>query len=190
MAIGGRRPVDKELQDYARLLVRAGFLDDARMRAEVTSAITAEMPQVAVVDAEILARAWLGGASAQLRKDALLWSEETDHDRLQATFSECAEHRVPVLQGVEDHWSAKAELDRLADEGRVPRGIAWFTAADVWHAIDQGMLEVNVWHGTTANAATGDALLDAVLGCFGRHGLEARFDEGRIEVSAHWQRRP
>ncbi len=189
MAIGGKRPVDEELQDYARLLVRAGFLDDAQMRAEVVSAIEAELPDFAV-DAPILARAWLGGAASQLRKDAALWPAETDHDRLQATFGECAEHQVPVLQGVEDHWSAKAELDRLAGEGRTPRGIAWFTAADVWHAIDQGMLEVNVWHGTTANVAPGDALLESVLSCLGRHGLAARFDEGRIEVSAHWQRRP
>ena len=52
------------------------------------------------------------------------------------------------------------------------------------------MLEVNLWHGTTANAAPGDALLTAVVSCFERHGLAAHFDEGRIEVAARWQRRP
>jgi hypothetical protein len=187
VAIGGTRAPEEELQDYARLQVRAGFLDDATMRVEVVSAIEAEMPGI---EADILARAWLGGARAQLRKDAATWPEETDYDRLQAAFAECAEHQVPVLQGVEDHWSAQAELDRLAAAGHSPRGIAWFTAADVWHAVDEGMLEVNLWHGNSANAAPGDALLDAVVTCLDRHGLPAHFDEGRIEVSAHWQRRP
>jgi hypothetical protein len=187
VAIGEKRAPEDELQDWARLLVRAGFLDDARMRSEVVSAIDAEMPGI---EADILARAWLGGAMAQLRRDAATWSEQTDYDRLQAVFSECEQHQVPVLQGVEDHWSAKAELDRLAGAGSTPRGVAWFTAADVWHAVDEGMLEVNLWHGSTANVAAGEPLLDSVLGCFARHGLPARFDEGRIEVSAHWQRRP
>jgi hypothetical protein len=51
------------------------------------------------------------------------------------------------------------------------------------------MLEVNLWHGSTANAAPGDQLLDQVIGIFTKHGLDAHFDEGRIEVTAHWQRR-
>ena len=59
----------------------------------------------------------------------------------------------------------------------------------VWHAVDEGMLEVNVWHGSTANAAPGDELLDHVLGVLEKHGLAAHFDEGRIEVSAHWHKR-
>ena len=71
----------------------------------------------------------------------------------------------------------------------VAGGYIWFTAPDVWHAVDDGMLEVNLWHGTSANVAPGDHLLDAVLSCLARHGLRARFDEGRIEVDAHWQRR-
>ncbi len=187
MAIGGRRSPEDELQDWARLQVRAGLLDEPRMRAEVVSAIEAELPGV---DATVLARAWLGGASAQLRRESLAWPAETDHDRLVAVFAECEEHDVPVLQGVEDHWAAKAELTRRTAEGRTPRGIAWFTAADVWHAVDEGMLEVNLWHGSTANAAPGDQLLTAVLSCFERHGLAAHFDEGRIEVAARWQRRP
>jgi len=94
-----------------------------------------------------------------------------------------------VLQGCEDHWAAKALLDERAAVGSPPRGVAWFTAPDVWHAVDEGMLEVNLWHGNTANAAPGDALLDEVVAAFGRHGLEAHFDEGRIEVAAHWHRR-
>jgi hypothetical protein len=187
LPIGQQRTPEDELQDWARLQVRAGFLDADRMRAEVVSAVEAEMPGI---DAQILARAWLGGASAQLRRDAAEWPAETDFDRLQAVFTECCEHDVPVLQGVEDHWAAKAELDRRTTQGAVPRGILWFTASDVWHAVDHGMLEVNLWHGSTANAAPGDGLLDAVLTCFTRHGLRAHFDEGRIEVAASWQRRP
>ncbi|MEP6814918.1 MAG: hypothetical protein ABI873_05160 [Marmoricola sp.] len=187
MVIGERRAPEDELQDYARLLVRAGFLDDQPMLTEVVSAITAEMPGI---DADVLARAWLGGARAELRKDAAGWPEQTDYDRLQDVFTECEEHQVRVIQGVEDHWAAKAELDLLAAGETLPRGIAWFTAADVWHAVDEGMLEVNLWHGSTANAAPGDRLLVAVVSAFGRHGLSAHFDEGRIEVSAHWQRRP
>jgi hypothetical protein len=184
--IGSKRSPDEELQDYARLQVRAGFLDETRMRAEVVSAIEAEMPGL---DATVLARAWLGGAQAQLRRESADWPAETDFDRLQAVFAECEEHDVPVLQGVDDHWAAKAELTRRTTEGRTPRGIAWFTAADVWHAVDEGMLEVNLWHGSTANAAPGDPLLTAVVTCFERHGLAAHFDEGRIEVTARWQRR-
>jgi hypothetical protein len=72
----------------------------------------------------------------------------------------------------------------------VPAGVAWFTPTDVWHAIDAGMLEVNLWHGTTANAAPGDELLEQALSAFAEAGLAAHFDEGRIEVAAHWQRRP
>ena len=32
-------------------------------------------------------------------------------------------------------------------------------------------------------------LLDDVLGVLEKHGLEAHFDEGRIEVDAHWHKR-
>jgi len=70
-----------------------------------------------------------------------------------------------------------------------PPGVVWFTPGDVWHAIDHGMLEVNVWHATGANIAPGDALLGVVVDAFARHGLSARYDEGRVEVDAHWHRR-
>ena len=35
MPIGAKRSPEDELQDWARLQVRAGFLDEGRMRAEV-----------------------------------------------------------------------------------------------------------------------------------------------------------
>ncbi|WP_156393505.1 MULTISPECIES: DUF6891 domain-containing protein [unclassified Nocardioides] len=184
MTRGARRTPEEELVDFARLQVRAGLLSSPDMLAEVVQAIDAEMPGT---DATILARAWLAKAGADLRSESGAWPETTDFDRLQAVFAECASHGVRVLQGVADHWAAKAELER---DGASLRGILWFTPPDVWHAIDEGMLEVNLWHASTANAAPGDHLLDAVLSCFSRHGLTARFDEGRIEVTAFWQRRP
>ena len=44
------------------------------------------------------------------------------------------------------------------------------------------MLEINLWHGDTANVAPGEPLLDLVLGMLARHGIPAVFDEGRIEA--------
>lgn len=179
-----RRSSEDELRDFARLQVRSGLLDDAGVLREVREAVAAEMPHQ---EAEVLARAWIAAARQEQAAAQASWPAVTDHDRLQAAFRECEEHDLPVLQGVEDHWRATAELERR--DASSLRGILWFTQPDVWHAIDHGMLEVNLWHPTTANAAPGDHLLDAVLSCFGRHGLEAHFDEGRIEVAAHWQRR-
>lgn len=178
-----RRPVEDELQDFARLQVRAGLLPATDQEREVREAVAAELPHL---DASLLARAWLAGARRDLLAEQADWPEETDHDRLQAAFAECEAHGVRVLQGVEDHWRAKAELEAHGD---ALRGVVWFTQPDVWHAIDEGMLEINLWHASGANAAPGDPLLEAVTSCLGRHGLGARFDEGRIEVAAHWQRR-
>ena len=161
-------------------------MDDEAALTEVMAAIAAELPDR---DAAALAEAWLTEARGDLLAEQDAWPDETDYDRLQQAFTEIEALDVPVLQGVDDHWTAKAELDRRASAGEQPQGIAWFTAPDVWHAVDHGMLEVNVWHGSTANAAPGDPLLESVLFCFGRHGFEAHFDEGRIEVGASWHRR-
>lgn len=181
---GARRTPEEELVDFARLQVRAGLLTPEQQLAEVIEAVRAEMPDT---DPQVMARAWLAAAGKELTAEAATWPQVTDHDRLLAVFAECGEHGVRVLEGVEDHWSAKASLD---EDSADLRGIMWFTQPDVWHAIDHGMLEVNLWHPSSANAALGDHLLDAVLSCFSRHGLEATFDEGRIEVTAFWHRRP
>lgn len=181
---GARRTPEEELVDFARLQVRAGLLSSEDQLAEVMEATRAEMPDT---DAPIMARAWLAGARKDLVAEAATWPPSTDFDKLQAVFAECSAHGVRVLQGVEDHWTAKQSLD---DSSADLRGILWFTHPDVWHAIDEGMLEVNLWHASTANAAPGDPLLESVLSCFARHGLAAKFDEGRIEVSAFWHRRP
>lgn len=177
-----RRTVEEDLQDYARLQVRAGLLSAQDQRREVAEAVAAELPSV---DADVLAGAWLGKARKDLLADQESWPSVTDHDRLVAAFAELQAGGVGVLTGCADHWAAKALLE--SQPGLA--GVAWFVPSDVWHAVDEGMLEVNLWHSSTANVAPGDALLDAVVATFARHGLAAHFDEGRIEVSAHWQRR-
>ena len=176
---------EEHVREFARSAVRSGLLSEQELYDEVLLAITAELPDVEAPAA--VARTWIGEFREELRRDAAGWPETTDHDRLQEAFAQLEAEGIPVLQGCEDHWAAKA---RLQAAGEPPRGIAWFTQPDVWHAVDEGMLEVNLWHADTANVAPGDALLDRVIAVFAGHGLEAHFDEGRIEVTASWQRRP
>jgi hypothetical protein len=181
-----RRTTEDELRDYARLQVRAGLLPADEQQREVREAVLAEMPGT---DGDILARAWLAAARQELIAEQASWPEMTDVDRLRAAFVECQQHGVKVLAGVEDHWVARKLLDTEAAEGTGLQGVIWFLPTDVWHAVDNPMLELNLWHASGANAVPGDALLDGVLGCLTRHGLSAHFDEGRIEVAARWQRR-
>ena len=179
---------EDHVRDFVRAGVRAGLLQEAPLRAEVVAVIRADLPERAD-DAETLADSWLAQARDQLRVDQESWPEANDYERLQTAFEEIELADVVVLQGCEDHWAAKAVLEQRARDGAPAAGIVWFTPSDVWHAVDEGMLEVNLWHGSTANAAPGDALLEDVLGVMEKHGLDAHFDEGRIEVSAHWHRR-
>jgi hypothetical protein len=179
---------EDHVREFARACVRAGLLSTDGLHAEVVAAIRQELPQRAG-EADALATAWTDEAREQLRVDQESWPEATDYERLQSAFEELALDDVVVLQGCEDHWAAKRLIEERTAAGAAPCGVAWFTPPDVWHAVDEGMLEVNLWHGTTANAAPGDALLDDVLGVLEKHGLAARFDEGRIEVDAHWHRR-
>lgn len=177
---------EEHVREFARAGVRAGLLNDDDLRREVVEAVAAELPDH---DAEETADAWIAEAREELRVDQESWPEATDYERLQTAFSELELSDLVVLQGVEDHWEAKKLLADRAASGDPARGVAWFTPSDVWHAVDHGMLEVNVWHGDTANVEPGDELLDDVLGVLEKHGLAAHFDEGRIEVSAHWHRR-
>jgi hypothetical protein len=165
-------------------LVRCALWPAAEVRGRAVAAIRHDHPGLG---AEETADAWLAEAFEEWRAEASRWPAVTDHDRLLDAFEQLRTHDVAVLVGVEDHWAARDELARRTP---IPAGIAWFTPTDVWHAIDAGMLEVNLWHGDTANAAPGDALLDDAIAAFVAAGLEARFDEGRIEVSARWQVRP
>ena len=177
---------EQHVREFTRSAVRSGLLGEQELYDEVLLAVTSELPDVS--DPGLLTGRWIAEFRDELRVEAASWPETTDHDRLQAVFSQLESAGIVVLQGCEDHWAAKAVLDERRDDP--PRGIAWFTPPDVWHAIDEGMLEVNLWHASTANVAPGDALLDEVVAAFGAHGLGAHFDEGRIEVGAHWQRRP
>ena len=179
---------EEQVRGFARWCVRAGLQSTDEMHAEVAEAIAKDLPDRAG-EAEELATTWLAEAHDQLREDQRDWPESTDYERLQSAFAEMEMLDVTVLQGCEDHWAAKRLIDESNAAGAGIRGVAWFTPSDVWHAVDEGMLEVNLWHGTTANAAPGDELLDDVLGILEKHGLVARFDEGRIEVDAHWYKR-
>ncbi|CAM3217945.1 hypothetical protein NODU109028_04220 [Nocardioides dubius] len=179
-----KQRIQQELRDLARLLLLSGLDEPAAMRAELAEAIRSDLPEV--VDAERQAEEWLADARRDAATDPL--PVPSDDDRLAAAFAECRRAGLAVLIGVEDHWSAKRELERAEAAGLGLRGVLWFTRADVWHSIDAGMLEVNLWHSTTANAAPGDALLDEVVAILARHGLRAHFDEGRIEVAARWRR--
>ena len=175
-----------QLRDYARLLVRAGYGDAAALQAEVAEAARSD-PGTA--DPEAVARELLAGALDQLRTEQGGWPAITDYDRFGAALEELTTRGVAVLGYVDDHWAAAAELESRDDRGERLTGIAWFTPPDVWHAVDHGMLELNLWHGDSANVAPGDELLADVLDVLARHGLQAHFDEGRIEVAVHWQRR-
>jgi hypothetical protein len=177
---------EEHVREFTRSAVRSGLLSEQGLYDEVLLAITSELPSFE--DPAAVARRWITEFRDELDRDAATWPATTDHDRLQAAFAELEAAGVVVLQGCEDHWAAKERLQSGAADPA--RGIAWFTPPDVWHAIDEGMLEVNVWHADTANVAPGDALLDHVITVLADHGLEAHFDEGRVEVSASWQRRP
>jgi hypothetical protein len=165
-------------------LVRSALWSDEEVRAQAVAAIAADHPEL---PADETADLWIADARTAWLADAETWPAVTDYDRLHDAFTLLEQQGIVVLEGVADHWVARDELLRRTT---APLGIAWFTPTDVWHAIDAGMLEVNVWHGTTANAAPGDDLLTQALDAFAAAGLKAHFDEGRIEVSARWQRRP
>ncbi len=173
------------LDAFVRTLVRGGLLEEHQLLDEARTAVCDELP--GTEDPGALAGELVRRHRDQLRRDQRDWPATTDHDRLQAAFGDLEGRDVLVLQGCADHWAAKAALER--PRPRAPRGIAWFTLPDVWHAVDEPMLEVNLWHADTANAAPGDPLLEEVLAVLRGHGLPAHFDEGRIEVAALWQRR-
>jgi len=165
-------------------VVRSGLGSADVVHEQVVDALRADHPDL---DADAVASRWIAESVAGWCGDAAGWPETTDYDRLQQAFGALEDAGIAVLQGCPDHWSAR---DALTAQERSLRGIAWFTAPDVWHAVGHGMLEVNLWHGSTANAVPGDALLEDVIAAFTQAGLEAHFDEGRVEVSAYWQRRP
>jgi len=180
MARRSRRTEDT--RSWVRALVRSGLGTPVELTERVTEALRADHRDL---DPDVWASRWIAEEVSSWHADAAGWSATTDHDRLQQAFADLEGRGLVVLQGCPDHWAA-----RDVARAQAPVGIAWFTEPDIWHAIDEGMLEVNLWHGTTANAAPGDALVAEVVAAFAAAGLAAHFDEGRIEVAAYWQRRP
>jgi len=175
----------ERVADFARVQVRAGLLDPVRLQAEVEAAVAAERPDV---DAAATARALVDRARSDLVAEQAGWDTPTDHERLQHAFATLEAQQVLVLQAVEDHWVADAALRARAADGAPAAGAVWFTAADVWHAVDHGMLELNVWHADTANVAPGEPLLGLVVDALAEVGLEAHFDEGRVEAAVSWRK--
>jgi hypothetical protein len=176
------------LRAFARVQVRSGYLSDQRVRDEVAEAAREDLAQDPA-SAAALAREAVDAEITALAMEQASWPETTDVDRLQAAFVELKTRDVLVLPACEDHWDATAALTGLDEAGESVSGVLFFTHTDVWHAVDHGMLELNLWHGDTANVAVGDDLLRLVLQTLGGHGLSATFDEGRIETTLTWQRR-
>lgn len=167
-------------REWVRAVVRSGLLESEELRLEVASVLASDHGLGAAE-----AGAWIAAETERWRADAAHWPETTDHDKLLLAFAALGQSGILVLQAVADHWVVK---ERLASSDA--RAAAWFTSADIWHAVDEPMFEVNLWHRSGANAAEGEDLVDIAIGCFTSAGLPAVFDEGRIEVRAHWQRRP
>jgi hypothetical protein len=190
MAIGSPDKAARleQLRDWTRAQVWSGFRGEDEVRADVLDAVRAEVKDKA--EAARLTDEYVADAHQQLHEAAATWPASTDVDRFELAVADLEEAGVVVLQACDDHWAANDELHNRTEVGLQPRGIAWFTHSDVWHAVEHGMLEVNLWHGDSANVAEGDDLLTFVEETLERHGLPAHFDEGRIEVTLRWQRRP
>jgi len=168
---------------WVRDVVRSGLLTPDEVYAEVVGVVRADHPRL---DAEVTAREWIGLARDEWSADAGTWARPTDHERLERAFTAMQEAGLLVLAPCADHWAARDALREHPEAS----GVVWFRPEDVWHAIDEPMLEINLWHPSTANAAPGDPLLDDVIAILRAFELPARFDEGRVEVAARWRRLP
>lgn len=177
-----------QLRTYAQVQVWSGYRRSGDVRSDVYDAVLDEVKDAD--EAAALTDRYLDEAHTALVQAAAGWPSPSAFDRLQAAFADLRAAGVVVLEAVDDHWVAHDALERAAERGNRPGGIVYFTPADVWHAVEHGMLELNVWHGTGANVAPGDDLLALVTETLGRHEIEAHFDEGRVEVSVAWERRP
>lgn len=172
-----------ELTDFARLVVRAGYLNRAHVQVEVGNFVRVELDDDSEADA--LTSRLVAEAEAELAQEQATWPDQTDNDRLRDTLVELNDRGYLTLEYCQDHFDASAEL--RARPGAL--GIVFFTETDVWHAITEGMLELKVWHADTSNVVAADPELAVVLESLRRHGLPALFDEGRIEVTLTWRKR-
>ena len=156
MAIGSLDKAGRldQLRTLARVQVWSGYLTDDQVRTDVLAAVSDEESDPAT--AERLAAEFVEQAHAELAEAARHWPAQTAYDRLQSAFADLRARDVVVLEACDDHWAANEVLTAAAEHGAPPAGIAYFTHADVWHAVEHGMLELNVWHGSSANVAPGD----------------------------------
>ncbi len=189
MAIGSldRAGRLEQLKTLARAQVWSGYKDAADVRADLLDAVLDEVKDPA--EASRLVDEYVAQAERDRAEAAASWPSVTAYDRLQAAFTDLRSAGLIVLEACEDHWAADEALRRAAAEGQRAAGIAYFTHPDVWHAVEHGMLELNVWHASSANVAPGEELLELVQRTLARHEIGSLFDEGRIEVSIDWQRR-
>lgn len=179
-----------ELRERARLTVRAQLVGAEAQLGDLEEAVRQALPHT---DAKILARAWLVAEQRRHAADAAQWSHPTDHDRLVAALDECAAHGVVVLLGVKDPSTLKEAVgarivDRQPDTAL--RGVLWASEADVFHAVDHGILDVRLLLPDGTPAAGEDHLTSAVTQCVQRHGLRVRYHRDRVQVALRWQARP
>jgi hypothetical protein len=172
-----------ELSDFARLVVRAGYLNSAHTLAEVGNFVRAEIDDES--EADELTDRLVAEAERGLADEQRGWPDRTDNDALADALADLADSGFLVLEYCQDHFDASAQLRGRPDA----RGIVFFTETDVWHAVTERMLELKVWHADTSNVVSADPELRLVLDTLDRHGLAARFDEGRIEVTMTWRKR-
>lgn len=177
-------PQERELRESARLLVRSGLSAPDEVDARFRELVSTQFPGP---DGAILATAWLHAARREWRSEAESWPTPTDHERWVAAVDDCLAHDVLVLPGTESLADVRAAVDSA---GRALRGVLWFSEQAVFHAIDHGVLEVGLRHGTGAPANEGDPLSNALLAVLQNTGLQARAVPGGLQVSMHWCRRP
>jgi hypothetical protein len=187
MAIGSldKQGRIQQLGIFARCLVWSGYADPDEITTELYEAALAEErdPQRAIQ----LATRLRVQAERDLWEQAADWPVPSGFDRLQSALADLRADGILVLEAVDDHWAAAEALETAPVR---PRGVAFFTRPDVWHAVEHGMLQIDLWHGSSANVRAGDALLELVIETLARNGIAATFDEGRIETTLSWQRRP
>lgn len=170
---------EEQTRAWLRGVVRSGLFDDQRVERELREVIGADLPHL---DPNVT-HTWIAAERAQWARDAESWPAVTDYDRLRAAFARLEAAGLPVLVGCEDHWAAASALAELPEHAD---GLLWFTPTDVWHAVDEPMLEVNVWDRAGVNQHEGSPLVERSIGAFAAEGIEAHFDEGRLEVAARW----
>ena len=167
-----------------------GYRSEAEVRADVYDAALAEER-----DPERASRLTDELVAAARRELAAASDGLAVADRLRAVCSgalaELRAHDIVVLEAVDDHWTASATLETLAAAGRHARG-----ASPTSRCPTSGTPSSTACSRSTSGTATPRTSRRATL-CstsslevLGEHRIPAVFDEGRIEATLAWQRRP